>query len=40
MVLCEDDPTLEQVAWKGGRFSIGGESEYVNGHGPVAGSFS
>lgn len=40
MFLCEDDPTLEQVAWKGGGFSICGESEYLTAHGPVAGSCS
>lgn len=40
MFLYEDDPALGQVAWKGGGFSICGESEYLNGHGPVAVSFS
>lgn len=40
MFLCEDDPTLEQVAWKGGGFSVSGDSKYLTGHGPVAGSFS
>ena len=29
MFVCEDDPTLEQVDWKGCGFSICGDSEHL-----------
>lgn len=36
MFLCEDDLTLEQVAWKGCGFSLCRGGEHMTGRGPAA----